>query len=42
MITGKISCKRNANNPRDLDITIEYNFDGESGKVDEKHDYRLR
>ena len=26
MITGKISCKRNANNPRDLDITIFSTF----------------
>eukprot|EP00943_MAST-04B_sp_MAST-4B-sp1_P003018 g3018.t1 len=42
MINGKISCKRNAKNPRDLDITIEYDFEGDSGAVKAKHDYRLR
>ena len=41
-INGKISCKRNAKNPRDLDITIEYDFEGDSGAVKAKHDYRLR
>ena len=42
-ITGKISCKRNELNPRDLDIDIEYTFEGKAEKfADRKHEYRLR
>ena len=42
VISGKVSTSRNDKNPRDLDITIAYSFDGDSGKVDQKHEYRLR
>lgn len=29
VITGILSCKPNAKNPRDLDITLEYHFEGQ-------------
>ena len=41
-ITGKITCKRNATNPRDLDITLAYHHDGPTESVDDEHAYKLR
>ena len=42
-MTGNISCKRNAKNPRDLDIVIDYTFDGAAqAKVEKTQKYRLR
>jgi len=41
VIEGIMECKPNKSNRRDLDITIEYNFAGQSGQVKEKIDYKM-
>ncbi|CAN0105913.1 unnamed protein product [Heterosigma akashiwo] len=41
-ISGEISCARNKKNPRDLDIHIKLDFDGEDGSQHSSTDYRLR
>jgi type I protein arginine methyltransferase len=41
-ITGTLSCKPNAKNPRDLDITIEYSFEGKHGEAHRVQHYRMR
>ncbi|KAG2450091.1 hypothetical protein HYH02_000195 [Chlamydomonas schloesseri] len=41
-ITGTLECKPNAKNPRDLDISITYDFDGERGQVKNTQQYRMR
>lgn len=41
-ITGMIAVKKSAKNPRDLDIKIQYNFDGDKCTVNKKQIYRLR
>eukprot|EP00741_Cyanophora_paradoxa_P000462 tig00000405_g450.t1 len=42
VITGNINVAPNAKNPRDLDISIRYKFDGKNGSWDHAQDYRLR
>jgi len=41
-ITGNLSCKRNERNPRDLDIDVEYSFQGKYTQAARKQEYRLR
>eukprot|EP01027_Heterolobosea_sp_BB2_P009285 GEZU01013706.1.p2 GENE.GEZU01013706.1~~GEZU01013706.1.p2 ORF type:complete len:140 (-),score=49.81 GEZU01013706.1:215-634(-) len=41
-ITGELACKRNDKNPRDLDITIAYDFKGEHQHYKHSQFYRLR
>lgn len=42
-ITGMIACRPNPKNKRDLDISLDVNFDGAHTKVMNKHlEYRLR
>jgi len=41
-IKGSLSCKPNAKNPRDLDITIAVDFDGKHCSVHLSQDYFLR
>jgi protein arginine N-methyltransferase 1 len=41
-IKGHFSCKPNAKNPRDLDIVLEYHFNGEFDKIDGQQEYFLR
>lgn len=41
-VVGKIAVKRNAKNPRDLDISLTSIFAGKSGKQTQKREYRLR
>ncbi|KAI9314563.1 S-adenosyl-L-methionine-dependent methyltransferase [Dichotomocladium elegans] len=40
-IEGKLSCAPNKRNPRDLDIVIEYEFNGETGHVKETCDFKM-
>jgi hypothetical protein len=41
-LVGRISCKPNEKNERDLDISLEIEFDGKHSKVDKTVEYRLR
>jgi|ERR1711934_687516 len=41
-ITGTVTCSQNAKNHRDLDILIEYQFEGKMGKIEAKQQYCLR
>ena len=42
-LVGRISCKPNTKNERDLDISLDINFDGTHSKViDKRVEYRLR
>ncbi|KAG2495744.1 hypothetical protein HYH03_006341 [Edaphochlamys debaryana] len=41
-LSGTLSCRPNAKNPRDLDISIAYEFDGERGKAKNTQEYRMR
>lgn len=42
-ITGRISCRPNSNNVRDLDIDLDINFDGAHSQIVNKRvEYRLR
>jgi len=41
-IKGKLSCRPNKKNPRDLDIQISYDFSGKSGHIQKTQDYFLR
>ena len=41
-ITGRIICKPNVGNVRDLDIALDVKFDGSHSKVDKHIEYRLR
>lgn len=41
-VTGILSCTPNAKNRRDLDISIEYRFDGQHGKCHRTQSYRMR
>jgi len=41
-MTGTLSLKANAENPRDLDVTIHYKFEGRSGKYDRVQEFRMR
>lgn len=41
-IEGKLRCRPNARNHRDLDIEIEYKCDSKAGRVDKIQPYRLR
>ena len=42
VLEGSIACKPNEGNPRDLDITISYEFNGDSGSVKATMDYKMR
>lgn len=42
VLTGTIECAPNAKNPRDLDIVIEYQFDGEITQSSQRMSYRMR
>jgi len=37
-----LTCIPNAKNPRDLDITIQYDFAGQNGKAHNEQKYRMR
>ncbi len=39
---GQLSCAPNTKNPRDLDISLAYNFKGKKGSWSGKQDYRMR
>jgi protein arginine N-methyltransferase 1 len=41
-ITGTLSCTPNAKNPRDLDIAIEYRFEGRDGNATERVAYNMK
>ena len=41
-VTATLTCKPNAENHRDLDISIDYHFDGQHCKSHNIHEYRLR
>jgi len=41
-ITGTLSCKPNSKNPRDLDITIDYEFSGSNMQSKDKCHYNMR
>ncbi|KAG0205012.1 type I protein arginine N-methyltransferase Rmt1 [Mortierella sp. NVP41] len=40
-ISGELTCSPNARNPRDLDIIIDYEFNGQEMSVKEKNEYRM-
>eukprot|EP01138_Halocafeteria_seosinensis_P005747 gb/GECG01005875.1/.p1 GENE.gb/GECG01005875.1/~~gb/GECG01005875.1/.p1 ORF type:complete len:350 (+),score=54.94 gb/GECG01005875.1/:1-1050(+) len=42
VLEGKLTCRPNDNNPRDLDITIDYKFEGSHQKAERSQFYRLR
>eukprot|EP00884_Botryococcus_braunii_P021362 jgi/Botrbrau1/790/Bobra.0181s0043.1 len=42
VIEGELTCKANAKNPRDLDITIAYSFNGRICSCTAKQEYRMR
>ncbi|KXZ56601.1 hypothetical protein GPECTOR_1g540 [Gonium pectorale] len=42
VITGTLNCRPNAKNPRDLDISISYEFSGERGEARNTQEYRMR
>lgn len=41
-LSGTLSCKPNAKNPRDLDITLQYDFEGRHGEAHRTQEYRMR
>lgn len=41
-LTGTLECKQNAKNPRDLDITISYKFDGKKSQAERTQRYMMR
>jgi len=41
-IFGKITCKPNTKNPRDLDISMQVDFDGKHSKLRTNMEYKLR
>ncbi|GJP61967.1 hypothetical protein CLOP_g19084 [Closterium sp. NIES-67] len=41
-VTGTMQVKPNAKNPRDLDISVTYSFDGRRGKASRTQHYRMR
>lgn len=41
-ITGRFALKQNPRNNRDLDFSVEFNFDGELSSVHETNGYRMR
>ena len=42
MLAGKLECVPNAKNPRDLDISIAYDFTGQNGQAHNEQKYRMR
>ena len=42
VLEGTIVCRPNEGNPRDLDISITYEFNGDSGSVRRTMDYKMR
>lgn len=41
-LVGNITCKPNEKNPRDLDITLRYDFEGRHGEAHRTQQYRMR
>ncbi|CAM6094951.1 unnamed protein product [Calypogeia fissa] len=41
-LTGTLSVAPNANNPRDLDVTVQYSFNGKRCRVNRTQHYRMR
>jgi hypothetical protein len=41
-VEGKLACKPNAKNPRDLDITVSYKWHGKQGEAERSQEYRMR
>lgn len=41
-LKGSIACVPNGRNPRDLDITLRFDFDGQHASLHEAQEYRLR
>lgn len=42
VLSGRISVAPNAKNPRDLDITLEYHFEGRHCEAHRTQTYRMR
>ena len=42
MLSGQLNVRPNEKNPRDIDISVHYKFDGKSMAVDYSQEYRLR
>ncbi|KAG0295433.1 type I protein arginine N-methyltransferase Rmt1 [Dissophora globulifera] len=40
-VTGELTCSPNARNPRDLDVVIDYEFNGSGMSVKESNEYRM-
>lgn len=41
-LSGRLSCRPNAKNPRDLDITLTYDFEGQHTEAHRTQEYRMR
>jgi protein arginine N-methyltransferase 1 len=41
-IEGRLACRPNAKNPRDLDIEIAYKWEGQHGEAHRTQEYRMR
>lgn len=41
-ITGHVVCRPNIGNHRDLDISVDYGFEGRNQKISRSQIYRLR
>jgi hypothetical protein len=41
-VTGRFSLKQNSRNNRDLDFSVQIDFEGELGSLHEKNSYRMR
>jgi hypothetical protein len=41
-LTGSLSVSPNANNPRDLDVVMQYSFNGKRCRVNRTQHYRMR
>ena len=41
-LSGSIACRPNDKNPRDLDITLAYKFEGRHCEANRTQNYRMR
>eukprot|EP00803_Ostreobium_quekettii_P011398 evm.model.scf_473.2 EVM.evm.TU.scf_473.2 scf_473:2551-3700(-) len=41
-VSGVLTCKQNQRNKRDLDVTVEYHFEGKHGSCDRTQKYKIR
>jgi len=42
VISGEVACKPNSKNPRDLDISLQYSFEGKHCEAHRTQQYRMR